>query len=79
MKAIPYKSQGGKNLFKPALSERRMESIMFAETGTGWCLACGQEVDGVEPDARRYVCECCGQKTVYGMEELLQMNLLVIE
>jgi predicted RNA-binding Zn-ribbon protein involved in translation (DUF1610 family) len=37
----------------------------------GFCLACGLEVDGVEPDARRYECESCGERQVYGAEELL--------
>ena len=26
----------------------------------GFCLACAAQHDGVEPDARRYVCEECG-------------------
>jgi predicted RNA-binding Zn-ribbon protein involved in translation (DUF1610 family) len=37
----------------------------------GFCLACGNEVHGVEPDARRYLCEACGERQVYGIEELL--------
>ena len=37
----------------------------------GFCLACGAEVDGVEPDGRRLTCECCGEAQVYGAEELL--------
>lgn len=37
----------------------------------GFCLACGAEVDGVEPDARRYECEVCGEHAVYGVEELV--------
>ena len=32
----------------------------------------------VEPDARRYECEACGQPTVYGMEEALLMGLITI-
>ncbi len=39
----------------------------------GFCVACGAEVEGVEPDAREYECECCGKKAVYGAEELLMM------
>ena len=31
----------------------------------------GEDADGVEPDARRYECECCGEPGVYGAEELL--------
>lgn len=37
----------------------------------GFCIACGEDADGVEPDARRYECESCGKKAVYGAEELL--------
>lgn len=39
----------------------------------GICLACGEEAYGVEPDARRYECESCGERKVYGAEELLMM------
>ncbi len=39
----------------------------------GLCLACGEEQDGCEPDARRYKCESCGERKVYGAEELLMM------
>ena len=37
----------------------------------GFCLACGQEADGCEPDARGYECESCGEAQVYGAEEIL--------
>jgi len=40
----------------------------------GFCIACGEEAYGVEPDARRYVCESCDAKAVYGAEELLLMT-----
>jgi hypothetical protein len=39
----------------------------------GICLACGEEQYGVEPDARKYECESCGARKVYGAEELLFM------
>ena len=39
----------------------------------GFCLKCGAEAEGVEPDARAYECEACGEKAVYGAEELLFM------
>ena len=39
----------------------------------GICTACGFEQDGCEPDARKYLCEACGERTVYGAEELLMM------
>jgi hypothetical protein len=37
----------------------------------GFCIACGAEVEGVEPDARGLGCEACGEHQVYGAEELL--------
>jgi hypothetical protein len=35
----------------------------------GFCIKCGNEQEGCEPDARRYECEACGEKAVYGAEE----------
>jgi hypothetical protein len=37
----------------------------------GFCLACGHEQGGVEPDARRYLCEACASRQVYGIGELV--------
>lgn len=50
---------------------------MHADNG-GYCLACGDEAYGIEPDARRYECESCGEHKVYGIEELLMMGRLEI-
>ena len=47
--------------------ERRMTTL----DNPGFCLACGCENDGCEPDARRYPCESCGERQVYGADELL--------
>ena len=46
------------------------------DAGDGWCLACGAVNMGVEPDARRYVCDCCGARKVYGAAELALMGLV---
>ena len=46
--------------------ERQQSSL----DNPGFCIACGEEAEGVEPDARRYECECCGAMAVYGAEEL---------
>ena len=51
-----------------------MEAIESGEN-MGFCLACGAEAYGVEPDARKYECEACGAKKVYGAEELLIMTV----
>ncbi len=42
-----------------------------ADDCLGFCVACGEEAYGVEPDARRYRCEACDEHAVYGAEELL--------
>lgn len=44
---------------------------MFDLDNPGFCIACGEEADGCEPDARRYECEFCGENKVYGAAELL--------
>jgi hypothetical protein len=37
----------------------------------GFCLACGQEQEGCEPDARAIPCEHCGEPQVMGASDLL--------
>lgn len=37
----------------------------------GFCLVCGGEAMGVEPDACNYTCEACGAEQVFGADELL--------
>ena len=39
----------------------------------GFCLACGADAEGVEPDAERYECQACGEAKVYGAEQILLM------
>jgi len=60
------------------MAKLTLEQILEAAEGDeyiGFCLACGDEAYGVEPDARRYECESCGENKVYGAEELLMMVL----
>lgn len=49
------------------------ERQMFGLDNPGFCVACGNEQDGCEPDARRYKCEACGERQVYGAQELAVM------
>lgn len=42
----------------------------------GFCLACGESRDCCEPDARKYPCEACGKKLVYGAQEIALMGLV---
>lgn len=44
----------------------------------GLCFACGQEAYSVEPDARGYKCDGCGENKVFGAEEILIMGRIVI-
>ena len=48
-------------------AERELTSL----DNPGFCLACGTEAEGCEPDAQQYVCESCGQSAVYGAAEIL--------
>ena len=47
---------------------------MFGTDNVGFCLACEEEADGCEPDARKYECEHCGAFEVYGASEILMMG-----
>lgn len=47
------------------------EESMFGMGNPGICIACGEDVEGVEPDARQYECESCEERAVYGAEELM--------
>jgi hypothetical protein len=57
---------------KIALS--RVEEVLASDESTGFCLACGADQEGCEPDAREYRCESCGARQVYGAEEVLVMG-----
>lgn len=46
------------------------ERRMFSLDSPGFCIVCGNEQDGCEPDARALQCEACGTFTVYGADEL---------
>jgi hypothetical protein len=55
------------------VSLEHVMNAIEADDNLGFCLACGAEANGVEPDARGYKCEICGKPKVYGAEELLFM------
>lgn len=63
-----------------SITEKRIEKAvkraMFGLDNPGFCVACGHEQDGCEPDARNYECESCGERKVFGAEELL-MHLVI--
>jgi hypothetical protein len=63
-----------KNIHPSVTLERVIEAVERYQSSLdnpGFCVKCGCDAEGVEPDARAYKCECCGQRGVYGAEELL--------
>jgi predicted RNA-binding Zn-ribbon protein involved in translation (DUF1610 family) len=63
---------------KPGKCVVTLEQVLAAveaDDNLGFCLACGAEAYCVEPDAREYECESCGEPKVYGAEECLLMGV----
>ena len=54
------------------------EYARFSEEYVGLCIACGAERECTEPDDRRIVCDQCEASKVYGAEELLILNRIVL-
>jgi hypothetical protein len=52
----------------------QLESMLQNDDCENFCLACGEEAYGVEPDAEKYECECCGEREVYGSHNVLIMG-----
>jgi len=50
-----------------------LEILEAGEDCVGICLNCGNEQEGVEPDAEGYRCGECGQHRVAGCEQILLM------
>ena len=75
MKKVQYLARNGQQQFKPVFNKQFEQ--LTEEGCHGFCLACGKQAEGhVEPDARKYSCEACGQAKVYGLEELVMMGLV---
>jgi hypothetical protein len=55
------------------LTLEKIIAAVEADDHYGFCLWCGAETQGVEPDAREYECDSCQAHKVYGAEELLIM------
>jgi len=58
---------------KSKLTLTRIMRAVESGESVGFCRVCGSKAHNVEPDAREYTCESCGQAQVYGAEELLMM------
>lgn len=72
-----YTTKQGTKQYRPVMTER--EYIQADNDSQGFCLACGADAYGVEPDARQYECEACGSPKVYGIPELLMMGLVKLD
>ena len=46
-------------------------ALIEEDDNQGMCKSCAYIQAGVEPDARNYTCENCGEDSVFGVEELL--------
>ena len=60
----------------PDLTKVDTQAVLRAlaqDADLGVCVHCGAEADGVEPDTRGRKCQSCGQRGVYGAEELVIM------
>lgn len=55
--------------------EAAVKEEMFGLGNPGFCIECGEDAEGCEPDAMNYMCDFCGQYAVYGAAEVM-MNLL---
>lgn len=73
MRKVKYQARNGNQQWKPSLSW--LMGQVESDANSGFCLACGDDADGVEPDARKYQCHACGAHKVYGAEELILMGL----
>jgi len=63
-----YWVKGGEVIESPLTKSRIIQACN--EDYVGLCIACGDEKDGCEPDARNYKCDSCERFTVFGAEEL---------
>lgn len=53
--------------------EAAAKDQMFGMGNLGFCIKCGAERDGCEPDARNYPCDECGENKVFGAVEIMMM------
>jgi hypothetical protein len=74
MRKIQIRTKKGTVVYIPEMKEK--EFARESEEYTGFCLGCGEDCSGIEPDARKYECDSCGEKKVYGLEELMIMGLV---
>ena len=66
-----YRAKSGKIRIKASIELLRELDDYCA----GFCVNCGATGQSAEPDAVRYVCDECGEATVYGASELIVRGL----
>jgi hypothetical protein len=63
-------------IHKSTTAQRVLAAVQAQTTSLddpGFCLACGADAYGIGPDAYLYLCEACGERRVFGAEEILLM------
>jgi len=70
---ITYRAKNGNLQYKP--SDDWLTDVIEGDNSTGFCLACGDEVDGIEPDAEHDTCPHCYASKVFGAENLMIRGL----
>lgn len=64
---------------KNTLKLTELEFTLHNDDNDGYCLYCNEfTYGGVEPDARNYLCEGCGEKKVFGIEELMIRGMVEV-
>lgn len=68
---------GGLAEMHPSVTAERVCDAVYRRLvsldNPGFCLDCGADADGIEPDARQFRCDSCGLPAVFGADEVLLM------
>ena len=54
-----------------SVTASRVMEIVESGEYTGVCVACGEDSDAIEPDARELACPHCGAESLHGAEQIL--------
>jgi hypothetical protein len=73
MNAKQYTAKNGRIQYKPA--QGWLIDVIESDNATGFCLACAQDVEGIEPDAEAHTCPHCYADKVFGAENLFERGL----
>lgn len=68
-----YRAKSGHIQLMP--SDALLTEIIEGDNTAGFCLSCGETVEGVEPDAERDDCPHCRASKVFGAENLMIRGL----